>query len=54
MRVNLSNLLELLGAVLLSVAALAWDWRAFVALVGAALLAVSLVIDDPEPDEPAT
>lgn len=42
---KLSTLLELLGALCLLVAALAWDWRAGLAVVGVGLLVASYVYD---------
>lgn len=42
---QLSTLLEALGAVCLLVAAGAWDWRAGLAVLGVLLITVSYVID---------
>lgn len=43
--VKLSTLLEVLGALCLLVAALAWDWRAALGVVGVGLLLASYVYD---------
>lgn len=45
-RVEVSTLLELVGAVLLLVAVAAWDWRALCALIGVALIGVSWLMGD--------
>lgn len=48
MLVKLSNVLELVGAVLLLVAAFALDWRAGVALLGVSLAVVGYFLDPGE------
>lgn len=50
MRLTTSDLLELIGAALVLLAAAAWDWRALVALVGVLVLVAGylLGVDDEE------
>lgn len=51
MSVSVSNVLEVLGSVLLLTAAGAWDWRALLALVGLVMVVVGFLLDPGEPDD---
>lgn len=45
MLVKLSNVLEIVGVLLVVVAALAWDWRAFAALLGVVMVVAGYLMD---------
>lgn len=45
MRISLATLLEIVGLLLLAVAAAAWDWRALLALVALVLIVAGNLLE---------